>query len=73
MFPCMRVNLGKRCVAVSILKYFISTINKGSIQQSCSLSRQDQFIIYTVGTQKLGYPLLLYEDAVPTRLSLVAW
>jgi hypothetical protein len=24
----------------------------------------------TVGTQKLGYPLLLYEDTVPTRLSL---
>jgi hypothetical protein len=27
----------------------------------------------TVGTLKLGYPLLRYEDAVPTRLSLVAW
>jgi hypothetical protein len=27
----------------------------------------------TVGTLKLGYPLLQYEDAVPTRLSLVAW
>jgi hypothetical protein len=27
----------------------------------------------TVGTLKLGYPLLLYKDAVPTRLSLVAW
>jgi hypothetical protein len=26
-----------------------------------------------VGTLKLGYPLLLYEDTVPTRLSLVAW
>jgi hypothetical protein len=26
-----------------------------------------------VGTLKLGYPLLLYDDAVPTRLSLVAW
>jgi hypothetical protein len=26
-----------------------------------------------VGTLKLGYPLLLYEDAVPTRLPLVAW
>jgi hypothetical protein len=25
-----------------------------------------------VGTLKLGYPLLQYEDAVPTRLSLVA-
>ena len=24
----------------------------------------------TVGTLKLGYPLLLYKDAVPTRLSL---
>jgi hypothetical protein len=27
----------------------------------------------TVGTLKLGYPLLQYEDAVPTRLSLVTW
>jgi hypothetical protein len=27
----------------------------------------------TVSTLKLGYPLLQYEDAVPTRLSLVAW
>jgi hypothetical protein len=24
----------------------------------------------TVGTLKLGYPLLLYKDIVPTRLSL---
>ena len=27
----------------------------------------------TVGILKLGYPLLLYEDAVPTWLSLVTW
>jgi hypothetical protein len=27
----------------------------------------------TIGTLKLGYPLLLYEDAVPTRLPLAAW
>jgi hypothetical protein len=27
----------------------------------------------TVGALKLGYPLLQYEDAIPTRLSLVAW
>jgi hypothetical protein len=27
----------------------------------------------TIGTLKLGYPLLLYEDAVPTWLSLVVW
>jgi hypothetical protein len=27
----------------------------------------------TVDTLKLGYPLLQYEDAVPTRLSLVSW
>jgi hypothetical protein len=26
-----------------------------------------------VGTLKLGYPLLLYKNAVPTRLFLVAW
>jgi hypothetical protein len=26
-----------------------------------------------VGTLKQGYPLLQYEDAVPARLSLVAW
>jgi hypothetical protein len=27
----------------------------------------------TVGTLKLGYPLLLYKDVVPMWLSLVAW
>jgi hypothetical protein len=27
----------------------------------------------TVGTLKQGYPLLQYEDTVPTRLSLVTW
>jgi hypothetical protein len=27
----------------------------------------------TVGTLKLGYPLLQYENVVPMRLSLVAW
>jgi hypothetical protein len=27
----------------------------------------------TVGTLKQGYPLLQYEDVVPTRLSLVTW
>jgi hypothetical protein len=27
----------------------------------------------TFGTLKQGYPLLQYEDVVPTRLSLVAW
>jgi hypothetical protein len=27
----------------------------------------------TVGTLKQGYPLLHYEDAIPTRLSLVVW
>jgi hypothetical protein len=27
----------------------------------------------TVGTLKLGYHLILYKDAVPTWLSLVAW
>jgi hypothetical protein len=26
-----------------------------------------------IGTLKLGYPLLQYEDAVPTWLSLVVW
>jgi hypothetical protein len=26
-----------------------------------------------VGTLNQGYPLLQYEDTVPTRLSLVAW
>jgi hypothetical protein len=34
------------------------------------LSKSD---IECVGTLKLGYPLLLYKDAVPTRLFLVAW
>jgi hypothetical protein len=32
-----------------------------------------EFVIDLVGTQKLGYPSLLCKDAVPTRLSLVAW
>jgi hypothetical protein len=27
----------------------------------------------TVDTLKQGYPLLQYEDVVPTRLSLVVW
>jgi hypothetical protein len=27
----------------------------------------------TVGTLKQGYPLLQYEDVIPTRLSLVVW
>jgi hypothetical protein len=27
----------------------------------------------TNGTLKQGYPLLQYEDVIPTRLSLVAW
>jgi hypothetical protein len=27
----------------------------------------------TVGTLKQGYPILQYEDVVPTRLSLVVW
>jgi hypothetical protein len=30
-------------------------------------------MIEVVDTLKLGYPLLLYEDAVPTWLFLVAW
>jgi hypothetical protein len=34
-FPCMRVNLGKICVVVSIFKCFISSINLGSLQQPC--------------------------------------
>jgi hypothetical protein len=33
-----------------------------------------QKVVYIyVGTLKLGYPLLLYEDPVPTQLCLVAW
>jgi hypothetical protein len=32
-FPCMRVNLGKICVTVSIFKCFISSVNLGSLQQ----------------------------------------
>jgi hypothetical protein len=30
-------------------------------------------ILVSVGTLKQGYPLLQYEGAVSTRLSLVAW
>jgi hypothetical protein len=36
MIQCMRVNLGKKYVAVSIFKCFISSINLGSLQQPCS-------------------------------------
>jgi hypothetical protein len=39
----------------------------GSENQSDSISS------HIVGTLKQGYPLLQYEDAIPTRLSLVAW
>jgi hypothetical protein len=31
------------------------------------------YLYITMGTLKLGYPLLLYEDAVPARLPLVVW
>jgi hypothetical protein len=34
--PCMRINLGKICVTVSIFKCFISSINLGSLQQPCN-------------------------------------
>jgi hypothetical protein len=43
-----------------------------SKRSSIAKSFGDDYIVY-VGTLKLGYPLLQYEDAVPTRLSLVAW
>jgi hypothetical protein len=32
----MRINLGKICVAVSVFKSFIFSINLGSLQQPCS-------------------------------------
>jgi hypothetical protein len=35
--------------------------------------REDVCRIQSVGTLELGYPLLLYEDVVPTQLSLVTW
>jgi hypothetical protein len=35
--------------------------------------KTNQVLEDIVGTLKLGYPLLLYKDVVPTRLSLVAW
>jgi hypothetical protein len=45
----------------------------GRSHRAASESGQERERIDAVGTLKLGYPLLLYEDAVPTRLSLVAW
>jgi hypothetical protein len=54
-------------------------INEAMLRQSTSFgptyrlaSSPEVGLGATVGTLKLGYPLLLYEDAVPTRLSLVA-
>jgi hypothetical protein len=35
--------------------------------------RNNPHISEAVSTLKQGYPLLPYEDAVPMRLSLVAW
>jgi transposase InsO family protein len=36
-------------------------------------SYQESIKMAPVSTLKQGYPLLPYEDVVPTRLSLVAW
>jgi hypothetical protein len=36
MSPCMRINLGKICVTVSIFKCFIFSINLESLQQPCN-------------------------------------
>jgi hypothetical protein len=50
------------------------TIHQSSFGPTCRLvSSPEVGPGATVGILKLGYPLLQYEDAVPTRLSLVAW
>jgi hypothetical protein len=55
--------LGKAAVSVSgTCSVFVTIL-------LFSRPRKKRFGV-TVGTLKLGYPLLLYKDAVPTRLSL---
>jgi hypothetical protein len=50
------------------------TIRQSSFGPTCRLvSSPEVGPGATVGTLKLGYPLLRYEGAVPTRLSLVTW
>jgi S-formylglutathione hydrolase FrmB len=42
-----------------------------SFGPTCRLASSPEAGLWaTIGTLKLGYPLLLYKDAVPTRLSL---
>jgi hypothetical protein len=45
-------------------------LNSGKVLSYIKMSKTST---ESVGTLKLGYPLLLYEDAVLTRLSLVTW
>jgi hypothetical protein len=50
------------------------TNHKSSYGPTCRLASSPEVDSgATVSILKLGYPLLLYEDAVPTRLSLVVW
>ena len=72
-------------MAVSVTEGGLAVVTSASAQKQRT-NRQSSFDLTcrlvsspevgpgaTVGTLKQGYPLLQYEDAVPVRLSLVAW
>jgi hypothetical protein len=50
------------------------TNRQSSFGPTCRLvSSTEVGLEATVDTLKQGYPLLQYEDTIPTRLSLVVW
>jgi hypothetical protein len=72
-------------VAVGVTKGGLTVNTSANAQKRCA-NRQSSFgptcrfvsspevgSGATIGTLKQGYPLLQYEDTVPTWLSLVAW
>jgi hypothetical protein len=71
--PLPSAALGK--VMLSVTSSFTECRTLGTEIHSAktSLPSAEHSAKAVVGTLKLGYPLLLYKDAVPTRLSLVAW
>jgi hypothetical protein len=56
------------------LQVYASGGSSWIIDSGCTNHMTGEKKMFTsVGTLKLGYPLLLYKDAVPTRLFIVAW
>jgi hypothetical protein len=56
-------------MTVFVLFFFL----RSQVISTVQVKVWDVFQSGRIGTLKQGYPLLPYEDAVPTRLSLVAW